>query len=262
MTYQKGEEVYTCKQAMIDAGLYPTSDEDAKGFIGEDTVDINGKTYTLSSIQKMDVAIFADELDSVLERQNPMIHDIFGRSAVNIFDLIRMINTETKQGFKGMGGSGNQLDLLLMNPRLFYDPDNSGNTRTSWSRTIAAIGSKNFIEGSDGGGGTEVTMSEQEGFIILGLYNPAVLSCIDSIQINMNTEPYNVQMIDFDTFDEETGDVIVELKEIWTLPPQQSGEMLAYYFQVGTDETRPIGCWIKQARALRDLTSLRSTSST
>ena len=253
------------QEAMEAAGLYKegSKEELKKTFIEADTAEIGGKTYDLSRIAYWDAKLFSLEMDAVLEKQNPLIHEVYAKYAVNIFDLIRMVNTNTKQGFKGMTGSGNEIDLILLSQaRLFYDPDDSEDTRESWIRTIDAVGSKNFFEGAHAG--TECTMGEEEGLIFLGFYNPALDPCVDAVKITMNTEPFNVQGLDFMQAQLEMGDPIIELKEPWTLPPEQSGEIEAYYFKTGEDDMRPLGVWVKMSRNLRDLTAdgLLSESST
>lgn len=251
--------VRTVKQTLADARdsrdqpLYKEGKRDdlRQQFIEEETVDIAGKSYTLSRISYWDSWLFANELDSVLARQNPRIHDIFGKNAVSCLDLVRMVNVNTKQGFRGAGGSGNELDAIQFIATAFYDPDSSTNKRTTWVRSISSAGSKNFFEGATAG--AELTMAEEEGMIWLAMYNPATTPCVDSIQIIMNTEAFNIQTLDFDQVDLEDGDPIIELKEPWSLPPEQSGEILAYYPFTGTDEMRPIGLWVKMARNLRTL---------
>ena len=244
-------------QAVMEAaGLYRQGTrDDLKGqFIEEQTIQLAGKSYTLSKISYLDSRIFTEELDTILVQQNPLIHEIFAKNAVSLFDAVRMVNVNTKQGFKGALASGNELDFMLFSARQFYDPDSSGNARTSWVRTISSVGSKNFFEGSSSG--AELTMSEEEAQVWLAFYNPALQSCVDSFKITMNTEPFDIQTLDFEQVHTEMGDTIVELKEPWTLPPEQSGEIEAYYFRTGTDEMRPLGIWIYMAKNLRDLTDL------
>ena len=86
-----------------------------------------------------------------------------------------------------------------------------------------------------------------------GLLQPAQIPCVDAFQIQMNTEPFDIQSLDFDQVHIETGDVIIELKEPWTLPPEQSGLVNVHYFQIGTDEMRPLGIFIKMAKNMRAL---------
>ncbi len=221
-------------------------------FVPEETVEIGGKTYTLSSISRWDVKIFADELDTQLVTQNPFIHNVYGKNGVSLLDLVRMVNVNTKQGFKGGRGSGNELDHAMFSAPQFYDPDNSESARTTWERTIASTGQKNFFEGATAG--AEMTMTEEQGLVFLGFYNPATAPCIDGVQIIMNTDAFNIQALDFAQLHVELGDPIIELKAPWTVPPEQSGEMLSHYYKTGTDETQPLGIWIKRARELRSLT--------
>ncbi len=243
-------------QAVMEAaGLYRagTRDELKSQFIDEQQITLAGKSYQLSKISYLDARIFTEELDTILVQQNPLIHEIFAKDAVSLFDAIRMANVNTKQGFKGALASGNELDFTLFMARQFEDPDAATAARTSWIRSITSVGSKSFFEGATNG--SELTMAEEEAMVFLAFYNPAAIPCVDSLQISMNTEPFDIQSLDFDQVHNEKGDVIIELKEPWTLPPEQSGEINAYYFQTGTDEMRPLGIWIKMAKNLRALAS-------
>lgn len=241
------------RQVMSDAGLYKegTKEQLRSDYIAEEEITIAGKSYTLSKISYLDSKIFTDELDTILVQQNPLIHEIYAKNAVTLFDAVRMANVNSKQGFKGALASGNELDMTLFMARQFYDPDNSTNKRTTWVRSITTTGTKYFFEGATAG--AELTMGEEEAMVWMAFYNPAQTSCIDAYQITMNTEPFDIQSLDFDQVQTEMGDVIIEMKEPWTLPPEQSGLIQAYYFQTGTDETRPLGIWIKMAKNLRAL---------
>ena len=251
------------RQVMVDAGLYKegTKEQLRGDFIAEEDVTIAGKNYTLSKISFLDAKIFTDELDTILIQQNPLIHDIYAKNAVTLFDAVRMVNVQSKQGFKGALASGNELDFTLMMARQFYDPETvaAGQRRVSWVRIvtpaqIVAAAALSYIEGV-GAHGDELLMGEEEAMVWLAFYNPATVPCIDAFQISMNTEPFDIQSLDFEQVGEHEGDVIVELKEPWTLPPEQSGEIMAYYFRAGTDEMRPLGIFIKEARNLRGLTT-------
>lgn len=241
------------QQEMERVGYYRegTKEELRAQWMEEQTITLAGKEYALARISYLDAKIFTQEMDAILVQQNPLIHRLMAKNAQSMFDMVRMVNVNTKQGFKGALSSGNELDFVLFNPRLFYDPDVSGSPRTSWVRTISAVGQSNFFEGVSTG--VELSMEEEEGMIWLAFYNPALDPCIDSFQIVMNTEPFNLQTLDFGMVHVDQGDVIVELKRPWTLPPEQSGEILAHYFQTGEDETQPLGIWVKMAKNLRNL---------
>lgn len=243
-------------EALRELDLYRdgTKEELKQTFIPEDTVDIGGKSYDLSKLAYWDAKLFADELDNKLVRQNPFIHDIYAKYAVNCLDLVRMVNKQTKQGFKGAVGSGNELDAQPFLAPQFYDPDSTGNPRASWVRTITSTGSKYFFEAI--GGSAEISTAEEEGLIWLAWYNPALDPCVNAFKITMNTEPYNIQGLDFMQMHEDQGDPLIEFKEPWTLPPEQSGQIECHYFQTGTDELRPIGLWVKMSKHLRSLTDM------
>jgi len=247
------------QRVMTDAGLYKEGTKEQLGadFIAEEEIKIAGKSYSLSKIAYLDAKIFTDELDTILVQQNPLIHEIFAKNAVTLFDAIRMANVNSKQGFKGALSSGNELDFTLMMARQFQDPDVAVQTRrTTWVRTIAAAGTLQFFEDITGAvANTEQTMGEEEAMVWLAFYNPAQVPCVDSFQITMNTEPFDIQSLDFDLVHLQTGDVIIEFKEPWTLPPEQSGKIEAYYFQAGTDEMRPLGIYVQMAKNMRSLTA-------
>ncbi|MBA7606328.1 hypothetical protein ES703_13476 [subsurface metagenome] len=96
------------RQVMTDAGLYKEGTKETlrTDFIAEEDVTIAGKSYTLSKISFLDSKIFTDELDTILIQQNPLIHGIYAKNAVTLFDAVRMVNVNSKQGFKGALASG------------------------------------------------------------------------------------------------------------------------------------------------------------
>jgi len=251
------------RQVMTDAGLYKEGTKEAlrTDYITEEEITIAGKSYTLAKIAYLDAKIFADELDTILVQQNPLIHEIYAKNAVTMFDAVRMVNVNSKQGFKGALASGNELDFTLLMARQFQDPDAGLGValkRTTWVRTItpamiAALQQFFEFDGISTAPPTEETMAEEEAMVWLALYNPAAVPCIDAIQIQMNTEPFDIQSLDFEQVHVDKGDVIIELKEPWTLPPEQSGLANVFYPFAGTDETRPLGIYIKQAKDLRNL---------
>jgi hypothetical protein len=221
-------------------------------YIEEQQVVINGTNYTLPRLSKVDANTFAWELDGVLSRMNPFIWDIFVKYAENCLAVVRLANKEDMQGFKGAAAKGNELDFALFNARMFYDPDNSGNPRTKWDRTISSTGAKWFFEGSTTG--TAKTLNIYESMIWLAWYNPLPDPCADAFQITLNTEPFDIQDLDFEKLNSENGEPIIELKEPFILPPNESAKIQAYYYRTGTDGMRPIGLWVREAKNLRSLT--------
>lgn len=247
----------TVAGTLAAAGFYPTDQSATKQdlqakYIAEQQIMINDKAYTLSQISQFDVKVFADELDSELSRINPFFWDLFAKYAVNCLDAVRLANNQDKQGYRGSDAKGNELDANLFIARMFYDPDNSTFVRTAWDRVIAATGTKSFFEGATAGSAYAATLYES--LIILGWYNPADTPCSDAFQITQNTDLYDYQTFDFEEVltGGQQGDVLYELKEPWTLPPNEAGHIDVSYYRTGTDGLRPIGLWIKEAKNVRN----------
>ncbi len=225
-----------------------------------------GKDYDLSKLSYADIKRLGDEMDTLIVNQNPVIQDLFVKNAQTIADSVRMVNTETKQGFKGALASGNELDIQFLGPRQFHDPDAAANIRrTTWVRTITAamltyrdcpfindLTSPIFAPPGIPAE-VELTMVEEEALVILGFINDAATPCSNGFQITANRDPYNIQDMDFELVQPLMGAALWELKEPWTIPPEQSGWIHLRYFRTGTDECKPIGIWVRMARNTRAL---------
>ena len=94
-------------------------------------------------------------------------------------------------------------------------------------------------------------MTTTEGLAILGFANPAASPCVDALQITYLAQAYNIQNLDFEMANPFIGDAICELKQPVFLFPQETALLTVNYFQVGQDELRPIGLWVKMASNLR-----------
>lgn len=234
-------------------------------YIGEDTVRLGrpGKDYTLAKLSNADIKRLGDEMDVLVANLNPIIQDLYARNALTILNAVRMVNTETKQGFKGFLASGNELDIQFLGPRQFHDPDGAANlARLTWARTITAammVAPSSVAYINDMASGIwpaaefELVMAEEEALVLLGFVNDAALPCSNGYQITMNTEPYDIEDMDFEMAQPLTGTSLWEMKRPWTLPPEQSGMVHLRYFRAAPDECKPIGVWIHMARNMRAL---------
>lgn len=244
-------------EALRTANLYKES-----GRIQEEmlkTITPTGETreHKMAEMDYFDLKIFADEIDIALKLQNPLVQSLFAKNAVGMANLIRAINTQTASGFKGSNGSGRQLDFLLLRAEQFQNPDAAGiAVRTSWIRAIGAAATLQFMTAQDALGANthgDLTMTQWEGLCVFGFANPAAAPCIDAIQNTYLAQAYNVQNADFELANPFIGDSICELKQPLYLYPQESGRIDARYYRAGTDETRPIGIWVKMSQNLRAL---------
>lgn len=238
----------------LKAAGYCDESADSNQYIEEQQATINGTSYTLSRLAKVDANTFAYEIDNILSRMNPFIWDLYAKYAVNCLAALRLANKEDLQGYKGATAKGNELDSLLFNARQFYDPDSAGSPRAKWDRVISSVGSKYFF--IDSSGAAAKTLSLYESMIWLGWYNPLADPCADSFQITLNTDVFDVQDLDFEKINGENGEPIIEFKEPFIVPPNEAAMLKVYYYRTGTDGMRPIGLWFEEAKNLRDLTDV------
>jgi len=259
-----------CSEALAQLGYYKPGDLAAleNTYIGEDTVRLGrpGKDYTLAKLSNADIKRLGDEMDAFISNLNPIIQDLYVRNAQTILNAVRMVQDNTKHGFKGALASGNELDIQFLGPRLFHDPDAAAAARrASWVRTITAA----MVTARDAPyindlttpawappaalAEVELTMVEEEALVLLGFVNDAAAPCSNGFQITMNRDVYDIQDMDFEMAQPLTGTALWEMKRPWTLPPEQSGWVHLRYFRAGLDECKPIGAWIRMARVTRAL---------
>jgi len=244
-------------RALEEASLYKETDKIPQQTLKTIAPDGSEATHLMAETDYYDLKIFADELDVGLRLQNERVQNLFAKNGVMLANLIRVVNYNTRSGFKGSKASGNQLDALLFRAEQFQDPDAGGIlARTTFTRAIGAIATLQFICHPDALGANThgpLTMALNEGLAILGFVNTAASPCTSAFQITYLTVPYNIQNLGFEMANPIIGDPIIELKQPLIIYPQESGLITVRYFQAGVDELRPIGIWIKigtNARAL------------
>lgn len=213
-------------------------------------------THIMAQIDKKDITIFADELDIALLLQNKRVQSLYVKNAVAISQLIRVVNYNTRSGFKGSVGAGMQLDAVQLRAEQFSDPLIVAITnRITWVKA-AAIGQAQFITAQDAGAvgaKAALTMLPNEGLAILGFANPAAGPCTSAFSLQYLGVNYNIQNLSFEMADPFVGDPIIELKQPLVIYPGENFLVNIYNFAAGTDELRPIGIWVKTAAALRAL---------
>lgn len=214
------------------------------------------REHKLSEIDYKDIQIFADELDVALQLQNAYVQSLFAKNAEGLVNLIRVVNVETTQGFKGAVGAGRQLDCLLLRAEQTQNPDAAGiAARASWIRNVV-IGNFQFLCQPDALGANthaDLAIALTEGIAVLGFADTAALPGINAIQVTYLAQQKNIQNLDFEFANPFIGDAIVEMKEPLYIYPNETGRIDARYYRAVPDETRPIGLWVKMSQNLRAL---------
>lgn len=231
-------------------------------------------THTMGLIDRYDIKLFADELDTKLQTFNPFVKHLFAKNAEMLVNLMRGVQYISKGGFKGsIGSGGNGLDALLLRAEQFADPElNTGvlatGSRTTWQRNIpgaggvAAPATLQYIIALDNLGvnthGALVagsTVATAEAIALLGFADPAASPCVSGFQPTYNTVTYDMQNLSFELVDQEYGYEQIELAQPLFIWPGESGSISVRYFKNGVDELQPIGVWIKISTNMRALAS-------
>jgi len=220
---------------------------------------LSNTTRSMASISKSDVEKFGFEMDQAIRHLHPAVQDILVRNAGALLDTVRVLNVETKAGFRGAAGSGNTIDFKISNAGDYYDPDGATDTtvRTQWKRYISAIttstaGDK-YITGT-GGSAADWTMSEEQALLLLGFTDKAGEAKVDALQITYAGDPMNIQMLHFDQAAVgEQNLVVMELKEPAMIAPEQSIMVNVRYNDIGWDYLQPIAVMFERSIDMRSL---------
>ena len=247
-------------ESLKAAGLYKETGRIEEQILKTKLPNGTEREHKMAEIDYLDIKIFADELDIALKLQNPLVQGLFAKNAVGLASLVRVVDVETASGFKGAVGAGRQLDAVLLRAEQFQEVAGVWGVaaRASWIRAIGAgdlAAAANFIERGTGAiaHGEELPMGVDEGLALLGFANPAAAPCVDAVQIRYLSQDYNIQNLDFELTNPFIGDAICELKQPLFLCPRETARVQVNYYQVGTDELRPIGLWVKMASNMRAL---------
>ena len=273
-------------QRLKAVGLYGSFDDNHNATDGKaqtiqeqilTTVRTDGSkpTHTMGLIDRYDIKIFADELDTKLMTFNPFQKYLFAKNAEMLVNLMRGVQYISKGGFKGsIGAGGNALDALLLRAEQFADPElNTGvlatgmrNQGVGWIRSIpgasgtVAPANLQYITALDALGANNhgalvagSTVATAEAIAILGFADPASQPSVSGLQVTYNTVTYDMQNLSFELTDDEFGYPMIELAQPLFIWPGESALVSVRYFRNGTDDLQPIGLWIKISTNMRAL---------
>ena len=208
-------------------------------------VNVAGKTYGALDLDEDDYRVFREEL-VVLSRRvyNPAIADCIARGAPRLLDAVRMVNDQSKQGFKGASSRGDQ---LIINPMRVGDV-----SRTTWLVTVSAAGAANWLGATGAANDIDMLVSSLPviSHIFLGFIDPVASPKIDRVQLVKDSDPYVEEVLDFG-WSAIFGDgqtPFHELKTPWIVPPGSSYYMPVSYFITGEDRLQPVAYAVKRAR--------------
>jgi len=210
----------------------------------EETKIIAGRKEKVGSLKADDVKQFVVQLEHLVHpQQSPVIHDIIARNAPLILDVIRIVNLETKQGFKGMAARAGELEINWVRPGTFG--------KTTWLTSYTSTGSNTWF--------SETRLLEYEALIILGWIDPIEVPKIDAIYITKDGDPLPAQTMpwmaknNFGTYQTP----IVEQKLPLVVLPEHKFKIEVNVFATGDDKLEPIGFHIRRAEDFMSATAPR-----
>lgn len=215
----------------------------------------------ISALSAEDVERFVVEFDRKLEYMDPGLAAVYAEDAPSILNLIRMVNKETTDGYRGALGKGNPLDITLSRARTFMDPDTAALTaRTNWKRYIRTTGTKAFMFGTAATVGAAataaaniLTMGEEEGMRFIGWFMPTdVEPKAASWQLYKN-DAKSYQVFDWNARDKDSGVLISKCKQPFTMPKEHSFYINVRYDDLGLDMLQPILVHVQRANQLETL---------
>jgi len=212
---------------------------------------------SMASISLDNVETFAYEMDNVIRALHPAVKDMIVRNAKSLLDTLRVLNVETKAGFRGATGSGNTIDFAISRAADYLDPDGAAATtyRRSWKRYLSDVSiSSAFITGT-GGSSADWTLTEEQAALLIGFVNRADIEPKSSaVKITYNSDPMNYQALNFGLREvTEQNIVVYELKESAMVAPEQSIKVEARYDGVGYDYLEPIIVLFERSIDLRTM---------
>jgi len=219
-----------------------------RGYVGSpsykaDEVWIAGRSYAARALDSNQLDLLVEDLESIAAQQsNPFIANMIARNCPRIFDLVRVVNHETKQGYGGAAARGNALTL---NPLRMGDVS----ITHGWQVNITATGAATWIASSTTNIDMLVSSLPVLGHIYLGFIDAVEVPKVSTVQLVKNGDTWPEEVLAFDwrqgfgTNNTPTH----ELRQPWIMPPSESYYIPVRYDRVGDDHLMPIAFTVKRA---------------
>lgn len=217
-----------------------------------DKVVVAGKEYGALEPPAADFDTFVAEMTIITKRnRNPMVADIIARNSPRLWDLVRMVNANTKVGYGGAAARG---DRLLFNPLEPRDLGSAGGfpgttPPTTWYRSVTAIGGRRLWPDANT---IDLTISSLAvlGHVYFGFVNPVAVPKANIIQLVLDGDAWAEEGLDWE-WRESYGDTetpVYELKMPWVIRPGASYRINTRDYISGDERLIPIGFSVKRGR--------------
>ena len=218
----------------------------------KDKVWVAGKEGAALDPDDADFATFVGEMVVIAKRQrNAMVGDIIARNAPRLWDLVRMVNLNTKVGY---GGASSRGDRLLINPLESRDLGRAGgwpgtSPPDSWLQVPATVGGARLWPPTSGFVVLTISSLPVVGHVYFGFVNPVAVPKVNIVQLVLDSDAWPEEVIDWE-WRESYGDTetpVYELKQPWVIKPGASYRVSVRNYITGEDRLTPIGFSVKRA---------------
>lgn len=208
------------------------------------TATIGGSEVSVAGLSSDDSQRLKKDLGLILaEEKSPTVQDIISRHGDDVLTMVRRVNKETGNGYKGMFAEGKQLQV---NPIAPTDIERGGSQLTTWERDISTTGTTDWLYSSD----NHASLGEQQGVVIFGAIDRVSVPKINRIRLWKNNKkvPESLEtMLTRQTMDDNELPVY-ELRETIFGFPEEEFYIDANAYATGTDRLQPIGFVVGQAK--------------
>lgn len=218
----------------------------------KDSVLVAGQPVAALDPDPEDFSIFLSEMIVLAKRQrNPMVGDIVARNSPRLWDLVRMVNANTKQGY---GGAASRGDKLLFNPLEPRDLGRGGgwpgtSPPDSWLQVPATVGGARLWPPTSGTVTLTISSLPVLGHVYFGFVNPVASPKVNIVQLVLDSDAWPEEVMDWE-WRESYGDTetpVYELRQPWVLRPGASYRVSVRNYITGEDRLTPIGFSVKRA---------------
>lgn len=218
-------------------------------------VFIGAKSWTVVDIAKEERETLGQEIDTFVDWETaPRIASMVVRAAPRILDAVRLVNAQTKQGYGGAAGRGQQLiaqplqlfDLLRAAPS---STEVATYPMTSWLVSKTSTGAIAWSGTSTYSNTMVVSSLPYLCHIFIGFIDTIEVPKINKIQVVKDGDTYPVENPNFE-WRGKFGDNMVpthELLQPWIIPPSSKYYIGVNWYAVGDDRLQPVGFAIKRA---------------
>lgn len=218
-------------------------------------VFIGSKQWQVTDISKEEVETLGQEIDTFVDWESaPRIASMVTRAAPRILDAVRLVNAQTKQGYGGAAGRGQQ---LIAQPLQLFDLLRAAPSSTvvatypmtTWLVSKASTGAIAWSGTSTYCNTMVVDSLPNLAHVFIGFIDSIEIPKINKIQIVKDGDTYPVENPNFE-WRGAFGDFQVpshELLQPWIIPPSSKYYIGVNWYATGDDKMQPIGFAIKRA---------------